>query len=533
MEGEEKGYELSSAIFNGYWGDWNNDNFEYTSWQLKKWLSNPQVYNKQLRQACWYAYASNGTVRKTTDYIVALPTLDSVCFTRNRTPEGEMPKSYEKDKKLFLDILNRLKHKEIIRDSILKNCNDGVSFYYLAMNEKAPKGKYLDPFTLGYWTDLSESTEQNALTTNFSLFALPVDHCKIISIKNGAYEIAFDLWYFTQFLSKGLSRKLMTYPKEIRDAWKKYNSVTETNRWFILDNTRTVVTKVGAKRDQRWGLPFSTAALEDIAYLNYFTDTKRNTLDSVNSRIIYQVFPQGLKPGTNGLTDAGQEMQHNRVKEGLNSRKRQRFGQAFFSLAPGTEIKTIDVKTDIFDDNKESGIIDRIAGDVGFAAPLLNGVTKGNYATASLNLELVSAMVRSWVAQFSTELCKVVNANFIKHKNCYVEISYLPTTHANRQFMVGYMKDLYTSGKGSLTAWVASTGMDPVAYLALLDDEKAQDIENKYPVHKTSFTMTSRYASEAEVEDISGGRPPEDNPTNENTVQSQANNANSNPSPSG
>ena len=55
----------------------------------------------------------------------------------------------------------------------------------------------------------------------------------------------------------------------------------------------------------------------------------------------------------------------------------------------------------------------------------------------------------------------------------------------------------------------------------MLDEELASDIENKYPVHKTSYVMSKDDSS-----DDKGGRPTEDNPTNENTIRSKTNNAN-------
>lgn len=76
------------------------------------------------------------------------------------------------------------------------------------------------------------------------------------------------------------------------------------------------------------------------------------------------------------------------------------------------------------------------------------------------------------------------------------------------------MRDLYTMGKGSLQMWIAATGINPQAYLSLMDEELEEDFEDKYPLHKTSYTHS----------DKDGGRSSEDNPTNENTIQAKTNN---------
>lgn len=91
------------------------------------------------------------------------------------------------------------------------------------------------------------------------------------------------------------------------------------------------------------------------------------------------------------------------------------------------------------------------------------------------------------------------------------------------------MKDLYSNGKGSLLAWISATGFDADAYISLLDYEVETDMENKYPVHATSYTMSGK---DNNSEDDKGGRTSVDNPTNENTIQSQSSGSNSNPKPS-
>ena len=79
-------------------------------------------------------------------------------------------------------------------------------------------------------------------------------------------------------------------------------------------------------------------------------------------------------------------------------------------------------------------------------------------------------------------------------------------------------------GKGSLRAWIASTGFSSDAYLELMNMELDEGFDEKYQPHPTSYTISS--------DDNIGGRPETDNPQNENTAISKANGANDMPSPS-
>ena len=92
--------------------------------------------------------------------------------------------------------------------------------------------------------------------------------------------------------------------------------------------------------------------------------------------------------------------------------------------------------------------------------------------------------------------------------------------------MVEYAKDLYLQGKGSLSLWASACGISPEIFFALLDQELEEDVENKYPVHQTSYTLSSK------SNDDKGGRPIEEGSTNPSTLQTRANGSNDMPKPS-
>ena len=92
--------------------------------------------------------------------------------------------------------------------------------------------------------------------------------------------------------------------------------------------------------------------------------------------------------------------------------------------------------------------------------------------------------------------------------------------------MVAYAKELYLQGKGSLSLWAAAVGIKPDVFFALLDQELEDDIENKYPVHMTSFTYNGNNG------DDKGGRPVDKDSTVETTIATRANGSNDAPKPS-
>ena len=97
-------------------------------------------------------------------------------------------------------------------------------------------------------------------------------------------------------------------PKEIRDGYNQNKG--SINNWIILDDTKTIVTKVNAAINQPWGVPMAVTAFDDIMYAEYFVNTKRTVLDSINNQIIYMTFPEGKEKGTSSLTKDQQREQH-------------------------------------------------------------------------------------------------------------------------------------------------------------------------------------------------------------------------------
>ena len=484
-----RSYRLNSI---SYYGMMNVFDL-YKPEQIRDLIRDPMANNQILREISRILYGCNGIYTNTVDYMVAMPTLDSVIV-----PYGESKQKKKKNKLLMESTLRNIKHKEIVRDALFRGMVDGIAFYYFeTTNRPLSNEKIMNNY------DVDRIYEINELGINASVISLSPDYTRIIGIRNSNYQLAFDLSYFDNCEGEEAKRKLRKYPKEIRDAYNHGNH----ERWVVLDPNKTIVHKIRSSKEEPWGRPLVLAAINDVLYGDYFTDTKRNVLDEINNRIIYQTFPEGKDKGTSALSQKQQQNQHDKVK-GAVMNKNNRGGISFFSVAAGTKINSIDASnTDIFDDKYESNLGDKVAMDLGIAASLLNGSGSGNYSSQVNNLQLLSSQIFQWIDQIEVELNKCINANIICDKRNRVECRYLPITYVNQKEMVTNAKDLYLQGKGSLSLWASAVGISPDVFYALLDQELEDDVENKYPVHKTSFTYSSD-------NDDKGGRPVDNDSSN-------------------
>lgn len=480
--------------------------------EIKCVLRNPISNHNTAIRLSEFVYTKNGIVSNSIDYMTSLPCLDRIVISKNKRSS----KTIRASKDLMKSTLDAINDKQFIRDALFTEMLDGIAFYYFDVRQKNfDRSKFMSDY------DVENIIEINEVGINASIITLPWRYTKIVGKKNGRYVLAFNLRYFDDFTGENRDRKLRKYPKEIVDAYNTRKSGSIGGDWVVLDNDKTMCRKIKCKDTEPWGRSLVIAALEDVLYKDYFTDTKRNVLDEINNKVIYQTFPEGKDKGSCALTKQQQENQHAAVKQAVMN-KNSRGGISFFSVAAGTKIDDIDVSTDIFDDSNESNLNSQISVDLGICASLIGAMETGSFAAGTNNLEMINAQLYSWVYEWQKELNHVINKNIIQNDKAKIEVYYFPTSFVNRKSFFDSMKSLYDVG-GSLSFLIASAGVDVDAYLAVLDSEIAEGYFSKYLPHLTSSTISK--------DDKVTGRPTTDTPT-DNTIKSQNNNGNALPSPS-
>lgn len=482
--------------------------------QIKGIFSDPiSNYDAAIRLSN-FVYTKNGIISNSIDYMTSLPCLDKVITSNNKKKHRENKVAFNKD--LMKSTLNKINDKKFIRDALFTDMTHGTSFYYF---ETRKKQFNLSKFMTDY--DVNNIVEINEVGINATIITLPWQYTKIVGKKNGRYVLAFNLQFFKDYTGDTLERKLKKYPLEIVEAYHKWDKSNTGGSWVTLDNRKTMCHKIKCKDSEPWGRSLIIAALEDVLYKDYFTDTKRNVLDEVNNKIIYQTLPEGKDKGTCALSKTQQENQHNTVKQAVTN-KNDRGRISFFTVAAGTKLDSIDVDLDIFDSKNESELNNQISMDLGICSSLIGAMTTGNYASGQANLEMITAQLYTWIYDWQEELNYVINENIIQDKRNPVKVYYFPTSFVNKKGFFDMMRGLYDVG-GSLSFLVASSGVDVDAYLSVLDEEIENGYFDKYLPHLTSNTISK--------DDMVGGRPKTDTPT-DNTIKGRLNNSNALPSPS-
>ena len=157
----------------------------------------------ELRELAHWAYHSNGVVTAAIDYMKSMHTLDTIIACKSKKSDGSYPKSYRSSKLKMESTLQTIRYKEIIRDAIFRNANDGMYVSYFETVSASPDKR--DSFT-DY--EVERITEINALGVNAMIIPLPIDYVRIVGRKNSSYQIAFDLRYFQYLNEDERKRKL-------------------------------------------------------------------------------------------------------------------------------------------------------------------------------------------------------------------------------------------------------------------------------------------------------------------------------------
>lgn len=478
---------------------------------IKGMVKDPMGNNQSLRKVSRLLYSTNGILSNAIDYMVSLHQLQKVVVAHG---DSESEKARNKTK--MLSTLRTIKDKQFMRDALFRDMIDGCCFYYFETTTKNYPQKTMSDY------DVTSIHEINEAGINAAIISLPADYTRIVGRKNSTYVLAFNLTYFDNYDGEIRDAKLKKYPKEIRDAWRKFAKNPNGKKWYVLDSNHTITHKIKSEIAEPWGRPLVLPAIDDMLYDTKFKNTKRSVLDEMNNRVVYQTFPPGKDPSTSALTQKQQKDQHDVVRNAI-TRRNNAGGTAFVSIAPNSKIDVLDITNDdIFDSKNETNLKNDVSSAIGFAYGLLTG-DNGSFSSLTQNVELISSKLFSWIEDIECELNKCINATIIKDRRNWVEVHYLNITNVNRSAAIEQAKQLYLNGKGSISYWCACTGLDPELFFEMLREEDAIGWEERKP-HQTSYTYS-------ESSESSAGRPTTDTPSDK-TLASRGNNGNSLPSPS-
>lgn len=489
-------------IYNDFTGSFNTELFndgivnEIDETTLQRYLANPDKYQKELESLSMYYYISNGDIFQLLEMPRILPTLN---YSIN---SDDNSKQYEKNLKKCNDILRRTKHKTLTRDLISQVITAGT-LTAVWLGEK-------DNFYLYVFDSLE--------------FIFPSYR------RNGDWVIWMDLNYLDNMSE--LNRKIFCdslYPCLSLDLYEKYKKSNDTkDRYIELPQERSVVLRTRTlKRNQRFGIPWSSSSFKSISHKKKLKDMEKNVSNKVMNAIA--ILQLGNKENSNVSLGKGLKQKvYTGVKDGMD--KNTKSALSVIGIPDWASIEMLDIKNgDIaLNPKKYEGINSDISISTGLSQALLNG-TGSNYASTKLNLDIfykrIAILLEDIESEVYSKLFNLLLPNGVKDQYFMVYDKEMPLTLKEK---IESLSKLHFQEGMSLKAVIdLIDGVDFSTYIKdTLYEQDVMKLKEKIKPFQSAYTSTG---DNSESDD--NGRPSIDDGDleNESTIRNKGSDGNSNP----
>lgn len=182
----------------------------YSKTDITTYLSNPYVYEKQLRDAVIYIYGASSHFRRIIQYFTSLTDFVYIVSPYKIDPHSVNMKSINRNYRKTLNALSSMNIKSQF-PKILTVCLREDTFYGT------------------FWVTNDDIIVQR----------LPSNYCAISSIEGGVFNVTFDFSYFDT-----RSTLLEFYPPEFKTKYAIYQKNRSGSRWIELDSPNSFAVKV-------------------------------------------------------------------------------------------------------------------------------------------------------------------------------------------------------------------------------------------------------------------------------------------------
>lgn len=191
--------------------DYNPTYRKYTKDQVVRYLENPATNEKQLRQMSQYLFNVSNYYRRLIQYFANMSTFSYII----------MPYGVDYSKNLNV---NKFKKAYYNVTTEVEKMNIQHEF------QKALVVAFRDDVFYGYAWETADS---------FAFQELDPDYCKISSIEDGVYNIAFNFSYFDSY-----PERLANFPPEFETMTRNYKADSKMYRWQELSSENSICIKV-------------------------------------------------------------------------------------------------------------------------------------------------------------------------------------------------------------------------------------------------------------------------------------------------
>lgn len=257
---------------------------KFSAEQVARYLQNPLMYGKELRNLSNYLYSASPNYKRLILYFACLLTFDYVIEPMNLNFDKV---DKDKFKKQYLKVANNIEVMNLQHEMV-----------------KVLRTAFKEDIFFGYEHQTKES---------YFIQKMNPDYCQISSIEDGVYNYAFNFSFFDQPANKD---KLKTYPDEFKQKYNIYKNTKE--KWQELSSENTICIKINEEIE--YPIPPFNVVFESIFDIDEYKKLKKAKTQMDNYMILTQHIPLDEKSGEANqfLIDLDTAIQfHNKASESL------------------------------------------------------------------------------------------------------------------------------------------------------------------------------------------------------------------------
>lgn len=431
------------------WGRSNtNPNIDRTALSSKykkediiKWFTNPDQFEKELRELSSYLYIAKGDYYQRINFLVNLMTLDYVVipdFIPLMNDKEKIYKEKTKADKYCSDILN----KPNIRKTLKAIFKDNAFYGY----ERKSEGSY-------YMQKLNPN------------------YCRQGVIRDGMPSIEFDFSYFKDTNEE----KLDLYDKEFK---RRYNSYKNGGKqWQELNYMKSMCIPL---ESEDYNFPAFTGVFDDYINIDDFYQFLKDTTELDTTKLLFLKVPTSDE-------DAEILVDPDTVSTFVNNT----------AEVVSDKIKIVGMPFEVHSENlaqsknqQNNGIKEMenlIGRNSGISQDILSSANSSS--GLKINLEVNATYVFAVLEKIQLWVTK--RLKHLTQKKYKFKIEFLKTTNINRKEEFEMAYKMLTIG-GSLSDVISARGMNPTNYYNLLRMESIDGVKDLLQIPESIYTSSGK-----------------------------------------
>ena len=227
----------------------------YTKEDINKFLTRPELYQRQLREACIYMYGASTHFRRLIQYFASLTDFAYVVEPYKIDPRKANVKMTNNNYRKVLNLLSSMNLKSQLTKVVTTCFREDV-----------------------FYATLRESPD------NIIIQQLPSDFCAISFIEDNVPNVTFDFQYFN-----AKEYMLDYYPEEFRIKYEQYKSNTKVH-WIELDSPTSFAVKYNTDTLE-YALPPFAGLLREVYELEDYKAMRSTSTALDNYAMVSMTLP--------------------------------------------------------------------------------------------------------------------------------------------------------------------------------------------------------------------------------------------------